>query len=314
MATGRTEDNRKDSAGSAFTLIELLVVIAVIALLMALLVPVLGRAREHARRAVCLSNLRQLTAAWIAYADQNGGKLVNGSPFSEQLHYKWNPWTHRRTAQGWLGRAFEAANREALIADPNKGSLWPYLQDVDVYRCASGLPGHLATYGVVASANCAAIEGTAAEYSPQELTQIGTRVGRTVLYLTRITDIVSPGTAERAVFIDAGQIGDCTGFAVHYLYPKWHYASPPPIQHSGGATLSMADGHAEYWKWQGDETLTFPRMQIPLKNGSFAELLADSKNDGRMPQTENGRYDLQRAQRTIWGRLGYTPPRKRRAP
>lgn len=76
----------------------------------------------------------------------------------------------------------------------------------------------------------------------------------------------------------------------------------------------MADGHAEYWKWKGEETRTFPRMQIPLKNGSFAELLADSDNVGRMPQTEDGRYDLQRAQRAIWGRLRYTPPRKRRAP
>ncbi|NLZ06774.1 MAG: prepilin-type N-terminal cleavage/methylation domain-containing protein [Phycisphaerae bacterium] len=314
MAIERTEDDRKACRRSAFTLIELLVVIAVIALLMALLVPALGRAREHARRAVCLSNLRQLTAAWIAYADQNDGKLVNGCAFSHRLRHKETPWSNRREAEGWLGRAFWwPADRESLMADPNKGALWPYLQDVDVYRCASGLPGHLATYEVVAGANGANLEGTATDHSP-EATAIGVRIGRTVVHLTRITDIVSPGPAERTVFIDAGQMGDSTGFAVHYLYPKWWVNSPPPIHHSGGATLSMADGHAEYWKWKGDETLALPRTQLLLEKGFFVELLVDSDGYGRMPRTEDGRYDLQRAQRAIWGRLGYTPPRKRRAP
>ena len=52
-----------------FTLIELLVVIAIIALLMAILMPVLHRAREQGMRAVCLSNLTQLTLACIFYAD-----------------------------------------------------------------------------------------------------------------------------------------------------------------------------------------------------------------------------------------------------
>ena len=65
----------------AFTLIELLVVIAVIALLMAIMVPVLRSAREQAHRVVCLSNVRQLTLAWTAYADEHDGKLVTGDAF-----------------------------------------------------------------------------------------------------------------------------------------------------------------------------------------------------------------------------------------
>lgn len=52
-----------------FTLIELLVVIAIIALLIAVLLPVLRSAREQGHRVVCLSNLKQLTLAWLAYAN-----------------------------------------------------------------------------------------------------------------------------------------------------------------------------------------------------------------------------------------------------
>jgi len=54
---------------AGFTLIELLVVIAIMALLLAIFLPALRLARERGRRAVCLSNLRQLTLAWMMWPD-----------------------------------------------------------------------------------------------------------------------------------------------------------------------------------------------------------------------------------------------------
>jgi prepilin-type N-terminal cleavage/methylation domain-containing protein len=282
---------------AAFTLIELLVVIAIIALLLAIFLPVTRAARERSQRTVCLSNLRQLTLAWIAYADEHDGKLVCGSAGSVTTGSM-----PMRRLEGWVGDAFcSASERTELIARPDKGPLWPYLRNVDVYRCPRGAAGLFLTYTTVVAANGVRVEGTYGRDSPVEVTEFGLRVRGTVLRLTRLTDITSPGPSERAVFIDIGYRPDSRSFYVHYLYPKWYRMSPPPIHHAAGVTLSMADGHAEYWKWKGRETVAgLPRIVWPT--GDVVSL------DGAdyEPKTADGLDDLQRIQRATWGRLGYS--------
>ncbi len=81
--------NSEGGSEGGFTLVELLVVIAIIALLMAVLMPVLSRAREQGKRAACLYYQRQLTSAWMMYADDNGDKIVCGD--SEEYGDADNP-------------------------------------------------------------------------------------------------------------------------------------------------------------------------------------------------------------------------------
>src|SRR5579872_1000115 len=91
---------------NAFTLIELLVVIAVIALLAALLFPVFARAREKARSAACLSNLRQLHTAAALYAqdyDESFPSMWFWNPYGMKRHsaYVYPPeWSQDQADQG----------------------------------------------------------------------------------------------------------------------------------------------------------------------------------------------------------------------
>lgn len=89
-----------------FTLIELLVVIAVIAVLAAILFPVLVSAKERARQARCVSNLKQLTSAWLIYADDNNGRACPSYYPKNGWMYNWDFATNRNgeCRQGLLAR------------------------------------------------------------------------------------------------------------------------------------------------------------------------------------------------------------------
>ena len=112
----------------AFSLVELVVVIGIIAVLIALLMPALGRARAEANRVACMGNLRQLLQAQLMYSSDSRGFLT------------YPNWGHDRQSVdsvwpvGWLYAQGQVSNPPAPD-DVKGGALFRYLNDVRVYRC-----------------------------------------------------------------------------------------------------------------------------------------------------------------------------------
>jgi prepilin-type processing-associated H-X9-DG protein len=117
------------------------------------------------------------------------------------------------------------------------------------------------------------------------------RVGKTVLWLKHTSDIVSPGPAHRLVFIDEGWVTP-DSYATHYQQATWW--DDAPVRHGDGTTVTFADGHVEYHKWKGVNTVKYGRLQTKQHSGG-----------SHPPETEDDHGDLEWLQTGCWGRLGY---------
>jgi prepilin-type N-terminal cleavage/methylation domain-containing protein/prepilin-type processing-associated H-X9-DG protein len=238
----------------AFTLIELLVVIAIIAILAAMLLPALSRAKARAVGITCMNNNKQLAMAWFIYAQEFDDILV-----INQDVYKFPAlpnWVLR--VEDWTTSKINT-NINTLVQD-NLALLAPYsARQYQIYHCPadnyvspvqSGLGWDHRVRSV--SMSCALGAGERAPEFPWAPKIQKTKMNQ----IHNGSDVwvfmdEAPDSLNDAMFYNnPDSTGTLTGTA-----NKGQWIDFPGSMHNGSGTLSFADGHAELHKWQDAATL-----------------------------------------------------------
>lgn len=221
---------------AAFTLIELLVVVAIIAILAALLLPVLAKSRTKAESVTCANNLRQLGLAWMLYAEDNGDVLVNNHGVPETLARRQN-WANN--VQDW-----ESSDDNTNLLYLTDSKLGPFAsRSAQIYKCPADREP--APNGQrIRSMSMNAMVG-----NPGELTN---RFNPLYVQFFKAGEVPNPSGIF--VFLDeqADTLND--GFFVNRL-DDHAWGNVPGSYHNGAVNLAYADGHRESHRWLVPETI-----------------------------------------------------------
>lgn len=248
LARSTSERGRRQGLcqAAAFTLIELLVVLAVIAVLVGLLLPALGRSKEEARNLACRNHLKQLQVCVHLYAVDHADTLPPNN-------YVYNLQTEAPDPVVFSTNMTWCPGNTRLDLTPaniERGLLFPYNRSVAIYHCPSDRSYveteegrrlrrlRTRSYNMSQSINGAPVE--ADYYGPPSF--------------ARETQIDRPAPSELFVFIDTHEDGILDSlFGIPP--PGWErfmdltWWDLPADRHNRGCNLSFADGHVERWRW-----------------------------------------------------------------